>query len=74
MTETEKAEMARLGRIERPSDYDDSPYIITRKFIEDGRRNLVLRDPLPLSMPVRFLHGTGDTTVPTALALRLLEH
>jgi pimeloyl-ACP methyl ester carboxylesterase len=74
MTEAEKAEMARSGRIERPSDYDDGPYVITRKFIEDGRRALVLRDPLPLPMPVRCLHGTGDTVVPTSLALRLLDH
>lgn len=74
MSAAEKAEMDRTGRIARPSEYEDSPYIITRKFIEDGRRILVLRDPLPLPMPVRFLHGTGDTTVPTALALRLLDH
>lgn len=74
MSETEKAQMARVGRIERPSEYEDSPYIITRRFIEDGRKQLVLRAPLPLPMPVRFLHGTGDATVPTALALRLLDH
>lgn len=74
MSETEKAQMARVGHIERPSEYEDSPYIITRRFIEDGRNQLVLRAPLPLSMPVRFLHGTGDATVPTALALRLLDH
>jgi len=74
MTEVEKAEMARTGRIERPSDYDDGPYVITRKFIEDSRRILVLRDPLPLPMPTRFLHGTADEVVPTALALRLLDH
>lgn len=74
MSETEKAQMARVGRIERPSEYEDSPYVITRRFIEDGRNQLVLRTPLPLPMPVRFLHGTGDATVPTALALRLLDH
>ncbi|MEM1078550.1 MAG: alpha/beta hydrolase [Pseudomonadota bacterium] len=74
MSEAEKAQMDRDGFIARPSEYEDSDYIITRKFIEDGRRNLVLRDPLPLPMVTRFLHGTGDETVPTRLALRLLDH
>ncbi|WP_424965911.1 alpha/beta fold hydrolase [Dinoroseobacter sp. S375] len=74
MSEAEKAQMDRDGFIARPSDYEDSDYIITRKFIEDGRQNLVLRDPLPLPMVTRFLHGTGDETVSTRLALRLLDH
>jgi pimeloyl-ACP methyl ester carboxylesterase len=61
------------GQLELPSDYPE-PYIITRRLIEDGRRNLVLRSPLPLPFPVRFLQGTADTSVSTATALRLLEH
>lgn len=66
--------LQRDGRLELPSDYDDGPYVVTLKLIEDSRRILVFRDPLPLPMPVRFLHGTSDEVVPTALALRLLEH
>ncbi len=61
------------GQLELPSDYPE-PYIITRRLIEDGRSNLVLRSPLPLPFPVRFLQGTADTSVSTATALRLLEH
>jgi pimeloyl-ACP methyl ester carboxylesterase len=71
------AERTRLldeGVVLRPSDYSDEPYPITRKLIEDGRANLVLRDPLPLPMPVRLLQGTADTDVPPAVALRLLDH
>lgn len=61
------------GQLELPSDYPE-PYIITRRLIEDGRSNLVLRSPLALPFPVRFLQGTADTSVSTATALRLLEH
>ncbi|MGH1423530.1 MAG: alpha/beta fold hydrolase [Pseudooceanicola sp.] len=62
-----------VGQVALPSDYDE-PYIITSKLIEDGRDNLVLRDPLPLPFPVRFLQGTADTSVDLAVALRLLDH
>jgi len=72
-TETERAAVM-AGRLEQPSEYSDEPYIITRKLIEDGRRHLVLREPLPLRFPVRLLQGTADVDVPPAVALRLLDH
>ena len=72
-TEAERATVM-AGRLEQPSDYSDAPYIITRKLIEEGRQNLVLRDPLPLPFPVRLLQGTADVDVPPAVALRLLDH
>ncbi len=61
------------GQVELPSDYME-PYIITKRMIEDGRSRLVLREPLDLPFPVRFLQGTADTAVSTATAVRLLEH
>lgn len=62
------------GVVEVPSDYDDAPYPISRRLIEDGRQNLVLRAPLDLPFPVRLLHGTADRDVDPAVALRLLGH
>ena len=56
-----------------PSDYGD-PYPITRRLIEEGRGQLVLRSPLLLPMPVRFLQGTADRDVDQSVALRLLGH
>ena len=73
-SEDQRLALAETGRIELPSDYSDEPYVITRRLIEDGRRNLVLRAPLPLPVPVRLLQGTEDTDVDTSVALRLLAH
>jgi len=67
------ATLERDGYVEVPSDYME-PYIITRRLIEDGRRQLVLRDPLALPFPVRCLQGTADTAVSTQTAVRLLDH
>jgi len=66
--------MVEQGRVELPSDYSDEPYVITRRLIEDGRNHLVLRTPLTLPFPVRFLQGTADTDVPVSVALRLMDH
>ncbi|MCM2560564.1 alpha/beta hydrolase [Lutimaribacter sp. EGI FJ00015] len=72
--DAQRAALARDGKVELPSEYDDSPYVITQKLIEDGRNHLVLRDALPLRFPVRFLQGTADEDVDMAVALRLLNH
>lgn len=73
-TPAQRATLIEAGQVDLPSDYSDGPYIITRRLIEEGRRNLVLRSPLDLPFPVRFLQGTADTDVPPATALRLLDH
>ncbi|MBL3609792.1 alpha/beta fold hydrolase [Rhodovulum sulfidophilum] len=72
-SDAQRAELTETGRVELPSAYADSPYVITRRLIEDGRRNLVLRDPLAFGFPVRLLQGTADEDVETRVALRLLE-
>ena len=72
-TDAQWAALERDGQVEMPSDYME-PYIITRRLIEDGRRSLVLRDPLALPFPVRCLQGTADTAVTTETAVRLLNH
>ncbi|MGP6088027.1 alpha/beta hydrolase [Antarctobacter jejuensis] len=61
------------GQVLMPSAYED-PYLVTRKLIEDGRQNLVLRAPLAMDWPVRLLQGTEDEAVTRDTALRLLDH
>ena len=62
MTDAQRAEMAERGVLHLPSGYGD-PYPITRRLIEEGRQTLLLRTPLRLAMPVRFLQGTADRDV-----------
>lgn len=72
-TDAQRRDLERTGRVALPSDYMED-YIITARMIEDGRRHLVLRDPLDLPFPVRLLQGTADSAVGTDVALRLLGH
>lgn len=71
--EAQRAALINEGQVALPSDYGE-PYVITRRLIEDGRDHLVLRAPLSLPFPVRFLQGTADEDVEMAVALRLLDH
>ncbi len=61
------------GAIELPSEYDN-PYLVTRRLIEDGRQNLVLRDPMAMPFRVRLLQGTEDTAVSRQTLLQLFDH
>ncbi|MCB1405058.1 MAG: alpha/beta hydrolase [Rhodobacteraceae bacterium] len=72
--EAQRATLHEAGRVELPSEYDDGPYVITRRLIEDGRNHLVLRAPLPLPFPVRLLQGSADVDVLPSVALRLFDH
>ena len=72
-SENQRQDLHQFGQVAMPSDYGE-PVIITRRLIEDGRRHLVLRRPLPLPFPVRFLHGTDDSSVDLTVPLRILAH
>ncbi len=47
-----------------PSDYDDGPYPITMKLIEEGRKHLLLDTHIAIHCPVRLIHGMKDKDVP----------
>lgn len=66
--------LARDGVWHEPSEYGDRPYPITLRLIEEGRIHLVLRRPLPLTCPIRLIHGMCDRDVPWQVSQRLLEH
>lgn len=61
------------GSYHQPSDHDPPAIPITRALIEDGRRHLMLRDPIGLRCPVHLLHGMQDPDVPWQTAIRLAE-
>jgi pimeloyl-ACP methyl ester carboxylesterase len=55
--------LAATGVWHRPSAYG-SPYPITSRLIEDGRRHLMLGGQIGVCCPVHILHGDADADVP----------
>jgi pimeloyl-ACP methyl ester carboxylesterase len=68
-----KREIEESGFWMRPSAYGDGPYPITRALIEDGRKNLLLGEPITVGCPVRILQGVLDPDVPWRHALKLVS-
>ncbi len=69
--EERKRQLEREGVVMEPSDYDE-PLPITRRLVEEGRRQLLLeREEIPIRCPVHILHGQQDTAVPFELSLEL---
>jgi pimeloyl-ACP methyl ester carboxylesterase len=61
------------GVWERPSQYSDQPYLITKGLIEDGRRHLLLGGLIETGCPVRILQGVQDPDVPFDHAVELVS-
>ena len=63
MNEEQKQALENDGFFELPSDYG-TPYVITKKLIDDGRQNFLLNDKIKIDIPVRLLQGKQDKDVP----------
>jgi pimeloyl-ACP methyl ester carboxylesterase len=59
-----REEIEQKGFWQRPSDYSEEPYPITRGLIEDGRNHLLLGGMIESGCPVRILQGVQDPDVP----------
>jgi pimeloyl-ACP methyl ester carboxylesterase len=59
------------GAWQRPSQYAEAPYPITRGLIEDGRKHLLLGGLIETGCPVRILQGVKDPDVPWQHAVDL---
>ena len=71
--DAQRAALARDGRVAIASPYDPRPYVVTRRLVEDGESRCLLDAPIPLSCPVRLLHGMRDESVPWRTSLRIAE-
>jgi pimeloyl-ACP methyl ester carboxylesterase len=72
--ETIRTQIMEEGVYLEPSAYSDEPTPITRRLIEDGRDQLVLRSPLAINAPVRLIQGMQDPEVDWHTALTLAGH
>lgn len=69
----QRAALLANGRVTVPSEYDPAGYTYSLGLIDEGRRHLVMRAPIPLDCPVRLLHGLTDASVPWQTSLGLAE-
>lgn len=70
-TPAEKAIILAEGELREETPYSDQPYVTTRAFFQSGEANRLLDGAIPLTCPVRLLHGQEDGDVPSAISLRL---
>ena len=52
--------------------YEDD-YVITYKFLEDGMKNMLLKNTIPITCPIRLLHGKLDNVVSTSVSQTIIE-
>jgi pimeloyl-ACP methyl ester carboxylesterase len=66
-----KRQIETEGSWQRPSQYSESAYPITRGLIQDGRKHLLLGGLIETGCPVRILQGVQDPDVPWQHAVEL---
>jgi pimeloyl-ACP methyl ester carboxylesterase len=68
-----RQEIETKGAWQRPSQYGNEPYLISRGLIEEGRRHLMLGGLIETGCPVRILQGVEDPDVPWGHAVELVS-
>lgn len=70
-SDAEKAIILAEGALVEETPYSDQSYVTTRGFLQSGEANRLLGAEIPLTCPVRLLHGQEDGDVPPDISLRL---
>ena len=74
LPEEARRQITETGAWQRPSEYDEAGYPITRALIEEGRNHLLFDQPaIEPDCPVHILHGREDPDVPLAVSLDLVS-
>ena len=73
LTEGQRRELTKFGKLSFKSDYFEEPLVITQKLIEDGNKNLVLNKEQVIDCPIRLFHGSLDEDVPISTSIEILK-
>ena len=63
MSKEQKTQIKKDGKIIINWDKYSEDYTITYKFLEDGKKNMILHEPIKIKCPIRLLHGRLDQVV-----------
>ncbi len=69
-----KEEFRQKGYVEIPSDYEEGPYKITEKMVEDGKLFRLFDREVNIDCPIRLLHGLNDIDIPPPVSKKILNH
>jgi len=68
-----KETLRRDGVYYEACDYDDDPYVMTLKLLQEGNDHLLLDKTIDLDCPVRLIQGQQDPDVPWQTAQRISD-
>ena len=71
LTADQRNALQRDGQIVVESAYDEMGYVVTRKFLDDGEKYLLLDGTIDIGCPSILLHGMQDVEVPWETSIRL---
>jgi pimeloyl-ACP methyl ester carboxylesterase len=73
LSPSDRETLATGGIVNVGSPLDPEPTWMNQRFLDDGRKHLVLRNAIPLDCPVRLIAGLQDVDVPWRTSLKLAE-
>lgn len=73
LTPGQQSELRQNRVVYLSSEYDEQPYPITEKFLVDAKQYRLLSRSIPISCPVRLLHGQLDSSILWQTSIRLAE-
>ncbi len=68
-----RAMLREKGVVRKPGEPGTEGTPLTLAFLEEAKRHLILGGSIPVSCPVRMLHGTEDRDIPWSISARALE-
>lgn len=72
LSESNHQDLKKQGFFNMETEYGTTPY--TKKLLDDGEQNLVLKGIIDTACPVHIIQGMKDDVVPYQATLKLMEH
>lgn len=72
LTVQNRQDLANRGYFNIETEYGSTPY--TKKLLDDGENNLVLKGIIDTGCPVHIIQGMKDDVVPYQSTMKLMEH